>query len=349
MSDETKLIVRPETTVIRHKAAESSFEEVERMATAMAKSNLFAVKSKEEAVGLMLLCQAEGLHPVDAFRRYHIIKGRPSMRADAMMAEFQARGGRVRWIESTDKRCTAEFSHPAGGTLEVEWDIAMATRAGLLNNPQWQNYPRAMLRARTISEGVRAVLPGVVVGIYTPEEVEDFEPQPEPQPRRDRRPMERERETHVEVDDVQTPGEIIKAALTKHAHRGWVTEGKPDRARLEALKGYLGIVGDATYESAAKIVLHLAMGWEEVKLRIDAEAARADAEAAKPDAEAKPQPEKAKAGRRAEAKQEAEVIDIPAGPRDAGPTTQRDAGRPISRKAEPVEDEVDAPFDFGAL
>jgi len=33
-----------------------------------------------------------------------------------------------------------------------------------------------MLRSRVISEGIRAVFPGCVVGVYTPEEVQDFPP-----------------------------------------------------------------------------------------------------------------------------------------------------------------------------
>ena len=35
-----------------------------------------------------------------------------------------------------------------------------------------------MLRARVISEGIRTVYPGVAVGIYTPEEVNDFDAAP---------------------------------------------------------------------------------------------------------------------------------------------------------------------------
>ena len=35
-----------------------------------------------------------------------------------------------------------------------------------------------MLRSRVISEGIRTVYPGCVVGTYTPEEVEDFQPSP---------------------------------------------------------------------------------------------------------------------------------------------------------------------------
>lgn len=35
-----------------------------------------------------------------------------------------------------------------------------------------------MLRARCISEGIRTVWPGVSVGVYTPEEIQDFETKP---------------------------------------------------------------------------------------------------------------------------------------------------------------------------
>jgi len=33
-----------------------------------------------------------------------------------------------------------------------------------------------MLRARCVSEGIRSVYPGCVVGVYTPEEIQDFKP-----------------------------------------------------------------------------------------------------------------------------------------------------------------------------
>ena len=74
----------------------------------------------------------------------------------------------------TEQRVSATFSHPQGGSVEIEWTIDMAKRAGLTKNPTWTQYPRAMLRARCISEGIRTVFPGVVVGTYTPEEVEDM-------------------------------------------------------------------------------------------------------------------------------------------------------------------------------
>src|SRR5207253_3013162 len=49
---------------------------------------------------------------------------------------------------------------------------------GLAGKDNWKNYPRQMLTARVISEGIRTVLPGVVAGVYTPEENQDFAPEP---------------------------------------------------------------------------------------------------------------------------------------------------------------------------
>lgn len=153
-------------------------EQIERMAMAFAKSGLFGIKTVEQGVALMLIAQAEGLHPAVAARDYHIIQGRPALKSDAMLARFQAAGGRVVWNAYTDTEVSGTFSHPAGGSATVAWTIAQAKTAGLTGKDVWKQYPRAMLRARVISEGIRTVYPGVSVGVYTPEEIEDFDAKP---------------------------------------------------------------------------------------------------------------------------------------------------------------------------
>ena len=152
------------------------FNEIEQMATSIAASKLFGINNKDQAVALMLLCQAEGLHPAIAARDYHLIQGRPALKADAMLARFQQAGGSVTWKEYTNDAVTGLFTHPQGGSLEVTWTLKQAQSIGIASKDNWKNYPRAMLRARVISEGIRAVFPGCVVGVYTPEEVADFAP-----------------------------------------------------------------------------------------------------------------------------------------------------------------------------
>lgn len=156
--------------------------DVEKMAVAIAKSGLFGVKTPDQALALMLVAQAEGMHPAIAARDYHIIEGRPALKADAMLARFHSCGGTVVWNELTDKKVSATFTHPQGGKATITWDWSMAERAQLTQRQQrdgkpnmWQKFPRQMLRARVISEGIRTVFPGVVVGAYTPEEIQDMD------------------------------------------------------------------------------------------------------------------------------------------------------------------------------
>lgn len=307
-------------TVMRHPAASASFAEITQMANAIVKSGLYAFKSNDQAISLMLLCQAEGLHPAEAMRRYHIMGGGTvAMKADTMLAEFQARGGRVNWEEYGDDGVTGVFSHPAGGSVRITWNLERARQADVLKNGNYKKYPAGMFRARCISEGVRTVLPGVVLGVYTPEEVADFEP--EQRPRERSRPVQATRradeggepppyvdaETEPAADSgPQTPKEWKRAVVRKlydSTRRGeWF--GVDDKPLADRMGRLAEIAPDITDEDTARKVFELAMlGWAEVKLRADAEAARA----------AEAQPEKKPAAKKAEKKQEAAATPDAAG------------------------------------
>ena len=145
------------------------------MASAIVKSGLFGMKTPDQALALMIVASAEGRHPGSVASDYHIIQGRASLKADSMLARFQQSGGRVEWHDHTNEKVSATFSHPAGGSLRIDWDMARAKAAGLGGKDNWRSYPRQMLRARVISEGVRATFPAVLNGMYTPEEVQEFD------------------------------------------------------------------------------------------------------------------------------------------------------------------------------
>ena len=153
------------------------FADMQQMAKAIADSRLFGLTDINQVLALGMVAQAEGHAFATAARDYHVIQGRPALKADAMMARFQSAGGKVNWEVYTDERVTGNFSHPNGGTLSVTWTIEQARSIGLVKpGSGWQKFPRAMLRSRCISEGIRSVYPGSVTGFYSPEEVQDFEP-----------------------------------------------------------------------------------------------------------------------------------------------------------------------------
>jgi hypothetical protein len=154
-----------------------TFEAMQRMAVAIAKSGLFGVKEADQALSLMMIAQAEGKHPALIARDYDIISGRPAKKAEAILRDFQASGGKVEWHELSDKLASATFTHPLSvKPLKIDWDIPRAKLAGLLKpGGMYEKYPRAMLRSRCVSEGCRAVAPSATSGFYTPEEVNQME------------------------------------------------------------------------------------------------------------------------------------------------------------------------------
>ncbi|TCD00707.1 hypothetical protein EYB45_10970 [Erythrobacteraceae bacterium CFH 75059] len=180
MANEVAVIERGHAQVM-------SLEQVERVANAMARSAAFGVKDPHTALILCLLAQDEGRSAVAAARDYHVINGTPTKKADAMLRDFLASGGRVEWHHLTDEVADATFSHPAGGSVRIVWDEQRVEQAQL-KNPMHTKFPRQMKRSRCVSEGVRTVYPGATSGLYVPEEVADFADAPAappaPQPKR---------------------------------------------------------------------------------------------------------------------------------------------------------------------
>jgi hypothetical protein len=240
-------------------AAPVSVPDVMTMADVIVKSGLFpAFKNRESAAAMMLLCRAKGLDPMTAVERYHIVQGRPVMRADAMLGEFVRMGGRVEWIKRDDTEASATFSHPQGGSVTVSWTIEMARKAKLTGKDIWSQYPRQMLHARCVSEGVRSVLPGATNGLYTPEEAMQMEPVgdlPSAPAKPAVRAISRDSEA-VAALPAPAPAPVAEPAIDAKkllvlamqdfadaaTERGWEiasANGKPSKSKMVALAGKL--------------------------------------------------------------------------------------------------------------
>lgn len=149
--------------------------DVSTMALAVAKSGMFpGITNQEQAFALMMIVQADGIHPMKALARYHIIEGRPSWKAGALLAAFKERGGHYTFTKRTNTEVEGVFEKD-GEKQVVSWTYAMAEAAGLVGKKNWK-YPRQMLTARVISEGVNLLDPGISGGFYTTEEIMDLDP-----------------------------------------------------------------------------------------------------------------------------------------------------------------------------
>lgn len=150
--------------------------EILKMAEITAKSGLFGVKDATQAAALMLLCQAEQLHPMVACREYHVIQGRAALSSQAMLSRFLRSGGKQEILEATDTKATVKMSHNDGGTVTMTWTIEQAQKAGLAGKDNWKNYPRSMLMRRAQAEAIRAIAPWVAGNMLTEAEAEDLDP-----------------------------------------------------------------------------------------------------------------------------------------------------------------------------
>jgi hypothetical protein len=162
------------TTIPARPGAAHSIADIEKLAEAVARSRMFGITTKEQALVLMAISQAEGRHPALAARDYDIISGRPAKKAEAMMRDFLDSGGKVEWHALDDGVADATFAHPTGGKIRILWDTARAAKAGLATKDMYKKFPRQMLRSRCVSEGVRTVCPMATSGFHVPEEVRDM-------------------------------------------------------------------------------------------------------------------------------------------------------------------------------
>jgi hypothetical protein len=190
-----------------------SIQDISVMANAAAKSRLFpGIDTVEQATCLMMICNAESIHPMKALQRYHIVKGRPTWKSSALLAAFKERGGKYKFTIRTDKQVTCVFEKD-GNTIEITWDAGRAKNAGLLGKDVWINYPCQMLTARAISEGVDLCDPAIKGGFMTSEEVQDI-PDDETVGQRVKRRIRQAAEAEVvaqAVDPGQEPTDSEKA------------------------------------------------------------------------------------------------------------------------------------------
>ena len=145
------------------------------------RSGMFGADRPEQGNLLALQCIVERKPPLELAKHYHVIQGRLSLRADAMLALYRERGGKVVWKQFDAAGARAQWIYD-GNDIELAYTADDAKAAGFLparGGSGWAKFPAEMMRARLISKAVRMLCPEVVTGTYTPEEIADFA-QPSP-------------------------------------------------------------------------------------------------------------------------------------------------------------------------
>ena len=119
--------------------------------------------SAEQMFVLMAQCQAEGINPCLVNKRYTMVMGKPTLKADTLLADFIANKGRISWLELTDRVARAIYKHPSlDGELEMCVTIDDLRKSGQANTATWKKYPRQMLRNALNREAIKTICPTLI-------------------------------------------------------------------------------------------------------------------------------------------------------------------------------------------
>jgi hypothetical protein len=130
-----------------------------------------AIRTPAQAAAIILTGRELGIQPMHALRSIHVIQGKPGLAAELQLGLFHRAGGLSKVIKSDDEVCEMWFRHPNGMEHTERFSMEDAKRAELLGKDGWKKYKKSMLRARTISFGLRIAAPDIVAGMYDPEEL----------------------------------------------------------------------------------------------------------------------------------------------------------------------------------
>lgn len=161
------------------------YADMHSQAVAFAASGFFGkdVQKASQAVTKILAGQELGLTPMASMTGIYLVEGKVQVGA-TMLAAVVQRSDRYdyRIIRLDDQACEIRFIVDGEERDPVSsFTIEEADTAGLIGKKNWKNYPRNMLFARAMSNGVKWHCPDLLGGmpIYTEgDESEEFQAKP---------------------------------------------------------------------------------------------------------------------------------------------------------------------------
>jgi hypothetical protein len=244
---------------------------IDKIGQFIARSGMFGCQREEQGKVLAATAMMEKKSLVQINRTYHLIEGNLSMRAEAMLANFRAAGGKHKIISRTPEQASIELTMgDQTQAFALTWEEAQKEPFVYGKEKQFKKNwatPRARMQtmwARVVSDGVRVMAPEIVCGVYTPEEIEDtttatVEPkqvlQSKPQSRQEAKPEPKQEADTTKVIDVQSeplqPSQTVNvtpvqtATVTSTRFEAVAdAEGKPTVETLQALGEVLQPIWD---------------------------------------------------------------------------------------------------------
>lgn len=264
-----------------------TMDDLARLSGMLASSGYFKDARDAAQAGVKVLAGLEmGFGAFASMTGIHLIDGKPSVGAN-LLAQAVKRSGRYNYrvTTHTDQECVIAFYEAGEKIGESSFSMKDAQAAGVAGRGPWKAYPKAMLFARALSQGVRWHCPDVLGGTtaYVPEELgasvdgdgnvitvesRPVQPATEPKPTSpsfddlvalEENPWEKpEKPAKAEaaVDDGQFPPEPPEGLFPEEKPAGKRARKltAPEAQRLHAKLGAVGLPQDEHYAFASAVL-----------------------------------------------------------------------------------------------
>lgn len=168
-------------------ASITAFEDAQRMALALSKSDLVPAQYSGNIPNCLLaleMSQRLGMNPLMVMQNMYVVHGRPAWSSQFMIACINGSGHfsplryELSGKEGTDSRTCIAWAYDKGTGERLESpavSIKMAKEEGWYDRKgsKWQTIPELMLRYRTATFFGRTYCPELTMGMHTVEEIKD--------------------------------------------------------------------------------------------------------------------------------------------------------------------------------
>lgn len=128
------------------------------------------IKNGPQFAAIVMTGKEMGMPPMRAIRSFYLVKGKVMEDAASQLARFKNNGGRATFDHLDDTKAILTLTHPNGDKHTETWTLEDAKKAGLLNGMVGK-FPKAMLRSRVITAGLKSLGWEGAVGTYDPSEL----------------------------------------------------------------------------------------------------------------------------------------------------------------------------------
>jgi len=167
------------------------------------------IKTGAQAAAIILAGRELGMQPMRALRSLVMVKGKVTEAADSQLSRFKADGGRANFVTLDAEQAVLWLKHPNGDEHTETFTMADAKAAQLLSSGMYGKFPKAMLRSRAITAGLKSIGWEGGVGMYDPDEL------PTPTPRTDHSDDAEETEDADVVDAISDAQHDLLTNLLK--------------------------------------------------------------------------------------------------------------------------------------